>query len=209
MTLGQRIQAHRTRLGLSQEGLGDRLGVSRQAVSKWEADGAVPDTDKLIALSRMFGITLNELLQVEEPPAADRSPRVHWKTLLLAVVCFLAGLAVGLIPQAIEWLAPPRLGEQIEDYGVTVTRLSDDTGRGALFAWVRMEKDAPLEDTAVFFQAETDGGETFRQEATDRQASLEGISYSATFPVPDEAMRIFVGFEKNGRESLQLLTEYS
>ncbi len=38
MTLGQRIQAHRTRLGLSQEGLGDKLGVSRQAVSKWEAD---------------------------------------------------------------------------------------------------------------------------------------------------------------------------
>ena len=68
MTLGQRIQDHRTRLGLSQEGLGDKLGVSRQAVSKWEADGAVPDTDKLIALSRLFGITLNELLQVEGPP---------------------------------------------------------------------------------------------------------------------------------------------
>ena len=42
MTLGQRIQTHRTRLGLSQEGLGDKLGVSRQAVSKWEADGAEP-----------------------------------------------------------------------------------------------------------------------------------------------------------------------
>lgn len=76
MTLGQRIQAHRTRLGLSQEGLGDKLGVSRQAVSKWEADGAVPDTDKLIALSKLFGITLNELLQVEEPPepAGETSP---------------------------------------------------------------------------------------------------------------------------------------
>lgn len=71
MTLGQRIQDHRTRLGLSQEGLGDKLGVSRQAVSKWEADGAVPDTDKLIALSRLFGITLNELLQVEEPPEPE------------------------------------------------------------------------------------------------------------------------------------------
>ena len=54
MTLGQRIQEHRTRLGLSQEGLGEKLGVSRQAVSRWEADGAVPDTDKLIALSKLF-----------------------------------------------------------------------------------------------------------------------------------------------------------
>lgn len=67
MTLGQRIQAGRTRLGLSQEGLGNKLGVSRQAVSKWEADGAVPDTDKLISLSKLFGITLNDLLQVEQP----------------------------------------------------------------------------------------------------------------------------------------------
>lgn len=38
MTLGQRIQEHRLRLELSQEALGERLGVSRQAVSKWEAD---------------------------------------------------------------------------------------------------------------------------------------------------------------------------
>lgn len=70
MTLGQRIQARRVELGLSQEGLGERMGVSRQAVSKWEADGAVPDTDKLIALSKLFGISLNELLQVENPPKA-------------------------------------------------------------------------------------------------------------------------------------------
>ena len=92
MTLGQRIQAHRTRLGLSQEGLGEKLGVSRQAVSRWEADGAVPDTDKLIALSKLFGITLNELLQVEDPPEQGaKRPRGRWKLLLLAAVCFLAG----------------------------------------------------------------------------------------------------------------------
>ena len=65
MTLGQRIQAGRTALELSQEALGERLGVSRQAVSKWEADAAVPDTDKLIALSRLFGLTLNQLLAVD------------------------------------------------------------------------------------------------------------------------------------------------
>ena len=41
MTLGQRIQEHRLRLELSQEALGERLGVSRQAVSKWEAGGSL------------------------------------------------------------------------------------------------------------------------------------------------------------------------
>ena len=74
MTLGQRIQGHRLRLGLSQAGLGEKLGVSRQAVSRWEADGAVLDTDKLIALSKLFGLTLNELLQVENPPEQMPAP---------------------------------------------------------------------------------------------------------------------------------------
>ena len=95
MTLGQRIQEHRLRLGLSQAGLGEKLGVSRQAVSRWEADGAVPDTDKLIALSKLFGLTLNELLQVENPPEqmpapveepAEKRRPVRWKLLLLAAV---------------------------------------------------------------------------------------------------------------------------
>ena len=81
MTLGQRIQQYRTELGLSQEGLGEKLGVSRQAVSKWEADGAVPDTDKLIALSKLFGVTLNELLQVEAPEQKEETPakKRDWK----------------------------------------------------------------------------------------------------------------------------------
>lgn len=66
MTLGQRIQELRKQKGLSQEQLGELLGVSRQAVSRWEMDGAVPEVDKLITLSRIFGVDLNDLLQVEQ-----------------------------------------------------------------------------------------------------------------------------------------------
>ena len=50
-TLGRRIQEARKAAGLSQESLGERLGVSRQAVSKWEADAAVPELENLIAMS--------------------------------------------------------------------------------------------------------------------------------------------------------------
>lgn len=56
-TLGRRIQEARKAAGLSQESLGERLGVSRQAVSKWEADAAVPELENLIAMSRIFGVT--------------------------------------------------------------------------------------------------------------------------------------------------------
>ncbi len=66
LTIGQRITVKRKELGLSQADLGDRLGVSRQAISKWEGDGAIPEVDKLIALSRLFGVSVGWLLGVEE-----------------------------------------------------------------------------------------------------------------------------------------------
>ena len=67
MTLGQRIQELRKQAGLSQEALGEALGVSRQAVSKWEGDNGIPELDTLIAMSRLFGVTVGQLLGVESP----------------------------------------------------------------------------------------------------------------------------------------------
>ena len=69
MTLGQRIQDFRKGMGLSQEALGEALGVSRQAVSKWEGDNGIPELDKLIAMSRLFGVTVGVLLGLENPAA--------------------------------------------------------------------------------------------------------------------------------------------
>ena len=66
MTLGERIAYLRREKNLSQEGLGDLVGVSRQAVSKWEADRALPDVNNCVAMSRVFGISLAELLELEE-----------------------------------------------------------------------------------------------------------------------------------------------
>ena len=66
MELAAQIAALRKKHGFSQEELGEKLGVSRQAVSKWESGQAVPELEKLKELSRIFGISLNELLQLEE-----------------------------------------------------------------------------------------------------------------------------------------------
>ena len=76
MTIGQRIAERRKILGISQESLGERMGVSRQAISKWEADSAIPEIDKLIALSKLFGVSVGWLLgteaEEEKEPPADR-----------------------------------------------------------------------------------------------------------------------------------------
>ena len=55
MKLGEKLQRLRRQSGLSQEQLAARLTVSRQAVSKWELDDAMPDTENVIQLSRLFG----------------------------------------------------------------------------------------------------------------------------------------------------------
>lgn len=71
MTIGQRIAQKRKELGFSQEALGNQLGVSRQAIYKWEADAALPEIEKLVALSKLFGVPVGWLLGVEEESAAE------------------------------------------------------------------------------------------------------------------------------------------
>lgn len=72
MTLGQRIAQKRKEQGLSQEGLGERLGVSRQAIYKWESDASLPEIDKLITLSQIFSVSVGWLLGVEEDVTPQR-----------------------------------------------------------------------------------------------------------------------------------------
>ena len=105
MTLGQRIQDLRKQHNLSQEALGEKLGVSRQAISRWEMDGAVPEVDKLIALGKLFGVSLNDLLQVEEPaPEVEAEPVPESKSdstrrwlMALTAVCVVLTLALGVL----------------------------------------------------------------------------------------------------------------
>lgn len=78
--IAERLAARRRLAGLSQEALAEKLGVSRQAVSKWERSESSPDTDNLIALAKLYGVSLDELLYVDESieddvafEAADRA----------------------------------------------------------------------------------------------------------------------------------------
>lgn len=66
-TLGKRIAEHRKRLGLTQDQLAEKLGITAQAVSKWENDLSCPDIATLPKLAEIFGITTDELLGREAP----------------------------------------------------------------------------------------------------------------------------------------------
>ena len=81
MSLGTNISRLRAEHHLSQGDLAEALAVSRQSVSKWETDSSVPDLDKLVKLSQVFDVTLDELVMGAEPQSsfpigcrAGRSP---------------------------------------------------------------------------------------------------------------------------------------
>lgn len=99
MKLAQRIRACRQRRGLSQEVLAERMQVSRQAVTKWEAGKACPSTEKLLRLSQVLEVPLEELTGPE--PAPRRNPlggRLPWGLLgvtLLLGICTIAALLAG------------------------------------------------------------------------------------------------------------------
>lgn len=73
MSLGENIARLRARQGWSQGELAEKLDVSRQSVSKWETDASVPDLDRLVKLSEVFGVTLDALVRSEQCEQEGRS----------------------------------------------------------------------------------------------------------------------------------------
>lgn len=66
MTLAEKLKSIRKQAGMSQEQLAEKLGVSRQAVTKWETDAGIPDIENVIAISALFDISIDELLSNEK-----------------------------------------------------------------------------------------------------------------------------------------------
>ena len=100
MNLAERIQHLRKAKGISQEELADKIGVSRQAVSKWESEQSVPDIEKIILLSEYFETTTDFLLKGIEP-VQELARKYN------AAVFSIAGTilnAIGLVSAIVVWI---------------------------------------------------------------------------------------------------------
>ena len=105
MALSETIYRLRTEHGLSQGDLAAELDVSRQSISKWETGSSVPELDKLVAMSRLFGVTLDELVlgvaqsdgaEGVEAPEPEAKPAERGRSLIQTVVGAVL-LAVGAL----------------------------------------------------------------------------------------------------------------
>jgi len=72
MTLGERIASLRSEQRLSQGELAEKIGVSRQSVSKWETDASIPELDKIIQLCDLFSVSMDELVRGKGEEASEK-----------------------------------------------------------------------------------------------------------------------------------------
>jgi transcriptional regulator with XRE-family HTH domain len=98
MTLGEKIQICRKSIGLSQEEIASVLGVSRQALSKWECNTSIPDIDKIVALSNYFNVSTDYLLKdgyIEEDEGLSTETKKQSGNIPIAISTAI--IAIGLI----------------------------------------------------------------------------------------------------------------
>lgn len=113
MTLGERLLEYRTNLKMSQDTLAERVGVTRQTVSKWETDQSTPEFNKILPLCEVFGITTGELIKGEKEEVTIKNEksdeaflynlkRSKKKAMFLSVSVFLYIVGVFVIPYMVE-----------------------------------------------------------------------------------------------------------
>lgn len=113
MNIADRIQTLRKAKGISQEELAEKIGVSRQAVSKWESEQSTPDIEKIILLSDYFEVTTDYLLKGIEPEKeepielssakADKGCKNEWMNAGVFAVTATAVNFIGLITAVMKW----------------------------------------------------------------------------------------------------------
>ncbi|MEG6513559.1 helix-turn-helix transcriptional regulator [Desulforamulus ruminis] len=99
MNISDRIQNLRKAKGISQEELAGKVGVSRQAVSKWESEQSIPDLDKVIIMSDYFGVTTDYILKgIEQSEQTEKKANAGIFVIVATVLNF-----IGLVVSAAVW----------------------------------------------------------------------------------------------------------
>ena len=206
MTFGEKLLKARKDRGLSQEELAARLGVSRQAVSKWETEESRPDLDKLAALCTELGLSMDFLCldrQAAEQALVPEGRSQKWPALAAALLIFALGMLAGraLFPvrqveYQIEYRTPELTVEDIELVDVQIW--TDWSAELNQKVWnLSVMPGTPADGLQVRFLIENSYG----VKNTELQGTADGAFYTAVHPVLNGGSQSFTAeLELNGQK---------
>ncbi len=153
MTFGEKLLQLRKRKGLSQEELAGRLNVSRQAISRWENEGILPDAGNLLQLNRLFGVSVDYLLHDEYETEEDLPAVQHFQEGLrcrqnqqVGFACSIGILAIALLIQLTGWFY---LQNMLAAVGGMVIQIAAIVGFEAGWRWWSGMSDAKASGTGL------------------------------------------------------------
>ena len=137
MNIADRIQKLRKAKGISQEQFADVVGVSRQAVSKWESEQSIPDLEKVILMSDYFGVTTDYILKGIEPTENNETKAGgKFSNKVKATVCMSFGLIVNFVIYIVSRFVEVPIPYSYIQNGHRVFEWDSNHGRGDYLAFV-------------------------------------------------------------------------
>ena len=156
-SIGQRIAEKRRVCGLTQEGLAEAMGVSAQAVSKWENDLSCPDISILPTLAKRLDMTLDELLVGDDSPKAEVLPpeeRKEFNKMLLRIKVFSS------VGDKVNVNLPLPLLKALLDSGASINAFGVDKMQGINVDWSNIMQMIELGVIGKLVEVESADGDT-------------------------------------------------
>lgn len=228
MTLGERIYRLRADRNMTQEQLAEKLGVTRQSISKWEGDLVKPEIEKLKAMAKLFEVSLDDLISDEaaevKPAKTDRLERdaniYKFVSIITAGICFvmiviMIAVAVNLSDRikALELRAPEVIYQNSESYTDDVSETFSDVSWKIKDAdkkkqqsklHIEAEPKTYSDSTEITAIAETDSGRQYTAALENSNGIFRG---DVAIPISGEQMKITLVVDNNGEKQKVVIDE--
>lgn len=228
MTLGEKIYKLRNERNMTQEQLAEKLGVTRQSISKWEGDLVKPEIEKLKAMAKLFEVSLDDLISDEaaevKPAKTDRLERdaniYKFVSIITAGICLvmiviMIAVAVNLSDRikALELRAPEVIYQNSESYTDDVSETFSDVSWKIKDAdkkkqqsklHIEAEPKTYSDSTEITAIAETDSGRQYTAALENSNGRFRG---DVDIPISGEQMKISLVVDNDGEKQKVTIAE--
>lgn len=226
MTLGEKIYNLRNERNMTQEQLAEKLGVTRQSVSKWEGNLVKPEIEKLKSMAQLFGISVDGLLSEEKNGSADKIPEIRRELKMYKNISLITGLLC-IIMIVVTIVTAVNMSNRIKALELRDNRIiysepgdySDDEDAFSELDWeikvadhnsgfavlhIKAVPKVYSDDTVITAAVEINNGESYTEELQNDDGEFIG---DVTMPISGEQIKISLRIDNNGEKQNLVIAE--